>query len=140
MPSSDPHPRLAGINARDELRCDAEHKMQPLPLLPANAKDNVLQCDLCTKWFTRCGKDYGCAECGEGGEYESLVLDCPRFSKKLARAAASARGERGRRRGAVAPTPRGGRVATTAPRQRHERPTNRSKPSASPSAPTPRPS
>ncbi|OQV17048.1 Diphthine--ammonia ligase [Hypsibius exemplaris] len=26
---------------------------------------------------------YGCNPCGEGGEYESLVLDCPLFSKRV---------------------------------------------------------
>ena len=66
------HPQLAGINGRDELLCVAQHKMQPLPRLPATAADNVLKCDLCLKEFTRNGKDYGCAECNADFCFECI--------------------------------------------------------------------
>ncbi len=37
----------------------------------------------CVEELVELNKKYGIHPCGEGGEYESLVLDCPMFSKKL---------------------------------------------------------
>ena len=37
----------------------------------------------CLKDLVELNKKYGISVCGEGGEFESLVLDCPLFNKKI---------------------------------------------------------